>query len=83
MYVFEAVSIIINLIIIIAIGMRGGYINQFLSKRIISFVLWVLVIVFSLNTLGNVFAESTLEAVLFTPLTLMSAILCYRMAIEN
>jgi len=83
MYVFEAVSIIINLFIISAIAMKGVYIKQFLSKRTIRFILWVLVVVFSLNTFGNIFSESTLETILFTPLTLISTILCYRMAIEK
>jgi len=83
MYFFEAVSITVNLIVIVVTAIKGRYINQFLGKRIINFILWILVLLFSLNTLGNLLSKTMLESILFTPFTLISAILCYRMAIEK
>ena len=83
MYIFEAVSLIVNLAIIVVVAVKGGYLKPFLSKRTIAYILWALVILFSLNTIGNLLSKNSLELILFTPLTLISAVLCYRMAIES
>lgn len=81
---FETEAIIINLIIIGIILTKAGYVFQSLqNSRGIQFVLWVLVIAFSINTLGNLVADTTLETLVFTPLTLLSAVLMYRLAIER
>ncbi|MDD3061065.1 MAG: hypothetical protein PHW94_09030 [Sulfurimonas sp.] len=82
-YLFEAVSITINLVVIASVGINAGYIKPFIPKRSVTFLLWALVILFALNTVGNIFSKTTLETILFTPLTLISSVLCYRMAIEG
>ena len=82
MYSFEVVSIIINLVVIAIVGMKVEYIKPFIPKRAVTFLLWGLAILFALNTVGNIFSKTTLETILFTPFTLISAVLCYRMAIE-
>ncbi len=83
MYVFEMVSLIINLIIMSVVGMKAGYIKAHLNKKVVNAILWFLVVLFLLNTVGNVVSLSALEAIIFTPLTLISALLFYRMAIEE
>jgi hypothetical protein len=83
MYLFEAVSITINLAVIATVGMKMGYIKPFMPKMAVTFLLWALAILFALNTVGNLFSQTTLETILFTPLTLISSVLCYRMAIEG
>jgi len=83
MYYFEAVSITINLVVIAIVSIRAGYIKLFMFKRTITFLLLVLVILFALNTVGNVFSNSTLEKILFTPITLICSVLCLRLAIED
>jgi len=83
MYSFETVSIIVNLIIITVILIKGGYIKTKISARIINILLWILTAIFVLNTIGNIFSNNFLEMIIFTPLTFISSILCYRMAIEK
>ncbi len=83
MYVFEAVSITINLLIIAVIATKGGYLKPVIPLKVVSVVLWALVVIFSLNTIGNIFAKTLFEALVFTPVTLVSAVFCYRMAIEK
>ena len=83
MHVFEAVSLMINLVVIVVVGIKGGYIKPFLPAKLVNFLLWVFAILLALNTLGNLFAETMLEMVLFTPLTFISTVLFYRMAIEK
>lgn len=80
MYVFESVSLSLNLFIVFVIAIKGGYIRPVLPKRLVQIILWFLVVLFSLNTVGNIFSLSLLEALLFTPVTFISAILCFRLA---
>ncbi len=82
LYIFETVSLILNLAVVFVVGIKGGYIKPFLPNKVVTSSLWILVVLFSLNTVGNLFADSKLEMLLFTPLTLLSTILFYRMAIE-
>ena len=83
MHLLETVSIIISVMIIVVVGMKGRFIKPSLPQRVITFLLWFLVVLFTLNSIGNLLSETTLEAILFTPITFISAILCYRMAIEG
>jgi len=75
----EGVSILVGLFILMVVSMKVGYLRPLLSLRVINAVLWILVVLFSLNTVGNMFAVSVLERVVFTPIALISAVLCYRL----
>lgn len=77
MYVFEAVSIVINLILISILLLKGNYINHRASERMLNAFLWFFIVVFALNTVGNLMAKTYFEKVVFTPLTLISAILIW------
>ena len=83
MYVFESASIIINgLLIAIVLAKKKSV--QFAKRHAaINACLWVFVVLFLLNTLGNIVAETTVETLVATPLTLLLAILCFRMVIER
>jgi len=78
-----AVSIGINVIIMTIILLKGEYIKTRISVRVINILLWILTVVFILNTVGNLISNNLLETIIFTPLTCISAILCYRMAVEK
>jgi uncharacterized membrane protein len=80
---FETMSILVNLFMASVIGIKGRYINTRIDTRIINAILWVFTILFALNTLGNLFAKATLETIVFTPLTFLSAVLCGRLALEK
>ena len=83
MYSFEAVSITINLLILAVVAIKGAYLSVKVSDRLINIILWIFTAMFALNTAGNIFSLSTIEAVVFTPLTFLSAVMCARMAIEK
>lgn len=83
MYVFETISIVINLIILTVILIKGVYIKINVPVRVVNIFLWILVALFCLNTIGNLLSNNFLEMIIFTPLTFISSILCYRMAIEK
>lgn len=44
---------------------------------------WVLVVLFGLNTVGNLFAKTALERFAFTPITLVLTLLALRLALEG
>jgi hypothetical protein len=77
MYVFEAVSIAINLFLLLILALKGNYIKYAFSEKWLNGILWFFVVVFALNTIGNLMAETVVEKVVFTPLTLISAILIW------
>ncbi len=83
MYKFELVSVIINLIFITIVAMKGGYIRALLPGKILTIAFWIFTALFFLNTIGNIFSESIVEAIIFTPVTMVSTVLCLRLAIQK
>lgn len=77
MYVFEIISILVNILLITVLLLKGNYIKHTISNKILNGILWFFVLVFALNTIGNLFAKSLFEKAVFTPLTLISALLLY------
>jgi hypothetical protein len=78
MLTFESVSVLINLFIITVILLKGNFIPNQLPVKWLNAIIWFFVIVFSLNTIGNLFAETSLEMIVGGALTFISALLCYR-----
>lgn len=76
MYVFETLSIIINLFLAVILLMKGNYIKFRFGEKAIRIVLWIFLIIFALNTLGNLFAKTAFEKS-FAVLTLLFAILIW------
>lgn len=76
MYVFETLSILINLFFIFVLLQKGGYIRSYFNQKTISIILWIFFAIFVLNTLGNVFAKTNFEKA-FTIVTLANAIFIY------
>ena len=83
MQVFETVSISVNLFIILVIAIRGSLIKVKIPSLAIRILLWSFTIMFALNTIGNLFSNNFWEAIIFTPFTFISALLCFRLAIEK
>ena len=80
---FETISILINCFIILIITIKGNYLNFKFSSKIINSLVWLFVILFSFNTIGNLMAKSNFEKLVFTPLTFILAILCFRIIKEG
>ncbi|WP_028979767.1 hypothetical protein [Sporocytophaga myxococcoides] len=76
MYVFETISILINLFLGLVILIKADYIRTTFNKKIIDIILWIFVVIFILNTIGNLFAKTILEKS-FSGLTLIFAILIW------
>lgn len=74
MYVFEFISISINLFLGWVLLMKGGFIKPFFGERTIRVTLLAYFALFVLNTVGNIFAKTSFEKS-FSLLTLIFAIL--------
>ena len=75
---FEVVSVIVNAFVILVIATKGHYINLHIPTKILNSILWLLVLLFSVNTIGNLLAKTTMETIIFTPITFILALLCFR-----
>lgn len=80
---FELVSIVINFIMVLFVSVRAGIINLSIKPILIRVVLWLMVVLFILNTLGNLLSQNDLERIIFTPITLLLFVLSLRLAIEH
>lgn len=63
--------------------MRVGLLKGYLKNPTLNVILWFFVVLFSLNTIGNLFAKVSLETIVFTPLTFISALLALRLIVEK
>ena len=77
MYVFEIISIAINLFFIYVLLQKGNLVKNVFNAKTITFILWTFFFLFSLNTLGNIFAKTMIEKCFFL-LTLVNAILLWK-----
>lgn len=77
MYSFEIMSILVNSILMTTLLLKGNFIKHKISGKIINGIIWFFIILFTLNTIGNLFAKTIFEKVVFTPLTLISVFLLW------
>ena len=79
----EVISILVNAFAILILILKAGYIQNKIPVKILNLIIWLLAVLFSLNTIGNLFAESGFELYFFTPLTFILAVLCLRITIKK
>jgi hypothetical protein len=76
MYVFESISIVINLFLSWLLLMKGEFVQFKFTNKTVNLILWIFFALFILNTVGNLFAKTNFEK-LFALLTGLSAILIW------
>ena len=76
MYAFEVISLLINSILCITLLIKGKYLRELIPMKIINIALWIFLVLFGLNTVGNMFAKTNFEK-FFALWTLTSAILIW------
>lgn len=82
MYVFETISILINLLLISVLFIKAGFLKVKVNKKLINAVLWIFFFLFILNTVGNILAKTTFEK-MFAVLTLISAVFLWKILREK
>lgn len=77
MYAFEITSIIINVFFVVILLLRAHYIKHTIPERLLNLILWMFLVLFMFNTIGNLMAETAFERFVFTPMTLLAAFLLW------
>ena len=77
MYVFETISILINVFLSFILAMKANLLKFKLSEKVLNTILWIFFGLFVVNTIGNIFAKTNFEK-FFAFLTGLSAILIWR-----
>lgn len=80
MFIFESISISINFVFLLVATTKYKQIKQVKSSTFISVMLWIMFVVFAINTIGNLFSLNNYERIIFTPLTLISSVACLILA---
>jgi len=75
-YLLESISLLATLYLILLLLIRGSFIQPLLSPKVVNISLWVFLIFFILNTVGNMLAKSTTEQV-FALLTMAMSVLLW------
>lgn len=70
MYIFEGLSILLNSFLLWLLLIKGGQTKPIIPIRVVNIVLWLFLILFLLNTVGNIFAKTNFEK-LFALITLL------------
>ncbi|MGZ5254857.1 MAG: hypothetical protein ACXWV4_10960 [Flavitalea sp.] len=79
-YIMEMTSVILNLFFIFIVSVYAGFLKLSLNPVMLRMVIWTMFILFLLNSIGNLMSKNPLEAYLFTPLTILLAFFCFRIA---
>lgn len=83
MVVFETISILVNLLMLLIVWVKAGWVRMRIHPTLLSVSLWGMSALFLLNTFGNLMSLNQTEKFVFTPLTLLLAFLCFRLAIHK
>ncbi len=81
MRTFEIVSIVLNLLMMAVVAIRSNMVSFPVRPGVIRILLWVMTGLFLLNTIGNLASVNETEKRIFTPITLLLSILCWRLAL--
>jgi len=76
MYALETVSIVINLFLVIILLMKGQHLKMRFNEKLTNGMLWLFLVLFALNTIGNLLAKTIFEKC-FAILTLVFAIMIW------
>jgi hypothetical protein len=78
----EIVSISLNTLFLVFILILNGNIKVRIKPLLAKILLWLMSILFILNTIGNLLAKSSIEKIIFTPVTLLSSVFCLYLALR-
>jgi len=83
MYLFEFVSILINLFFLFIILVQSGILTIDFPKKTMTIILWFMTALFVFNTFGNVKSKNKIEQIYFTPITIILTIFLIILALTN
>lgn len=79
----ETISLIFTILFAAVVAAKIGYLGVSKFQRVTNILLWIIFAYLLLNTAGNIASSSSLETLIFTPLTILAALLVLRLVIER
>lgn len=83
MYRFETLSILINSFLILFMLIYANLLPIDLPTKVMNYILWIMTIMFLVNTTGNIASDNKVEKWLFTPITVFLTIFSSILALTN
>jgi archaellum biogenesis protein FlaJ (TadC family) len=80
--IFEIISMSVMGLCVWVVLVHAGKVKMPRLRGLATVILWILVVLFLLNTIGNIVAKTTFEK-FFTIVTAILALVCLRIAIEK
>ncbi len=74
MYRFETISILVTGYFIFIVAVKAELLNIVFPETALNYSLWLMTVLFFVNTFGNVISKNKIEQKIFTPLSLVMAI---------
>ncbi len=81
--VLETTSLVVTIIFALIIAARVGYVRVSRFGKVVHVGMWFVFAYFTLNIIGNLASSSSVETLIFTPVSLVLAFLASRVAIEK
>lgn len=81
-FIFESISLVVQTVCLFLTLIRAEYLRLEKLTNAAHIGMWVLFVIFSLNTVGNILAKTTFEKA-FTVVTIVLALFSLRLAMEN
>ncbi len=79
---FESISIALNVFFLLIMLIVYGSIKFKVQPIILCVLLWLMSGLFVLNTIGNLLAKSSIETMIFTPVTLLLSVFSLYLAVN-
>lgn len=83
LYLMEGISLGVTVLIMAIVIMRLRIRRPGTLKRLAVYLMWVVFVLFALSTLGNLTSSTLAETVLFTPLSVLLALVALRLAVSD
>ena len=80
--VLEVVALVVTLLFAVVVALKADYLRVPALKGLAKVGIWVVLGYFVLNVVGNLASASSVETLIFTPITVLLAVLALRLAIE-
>jgi hypothetical protein len=79
----ELIAFLVTLVFILIVALKAGYLKIGKLKKVATIGIWIMGVFFLLNMVGNFNSSSSVEKLVFGPLTIIMALLAFRLALEK
>ncbi len=82
-YLFESVSLFLNIFFLFVVLIKSNKLKISINTKTINIILFIMLIISILIIIGNIISKNSYEKLIFTPLTLISAIFIFILLLDK